>query len=537
MFKKFESITEKKKKFFGKPSLNTIGETPGTYTPPTFVGLFISEWRITNFGQTITLPYNINGFYTGSINWGDGKSTPNDYVNRIHVYSSPGDYRITISGDVTGFEFNNTGDKNRILKIINWGKLRGYNNSNQNMFYGCSNLKIDTVYDVIDLKGISSTSSMFRNCISLTTINNLEDWDLSNVSNTSYMFFSDSLFVGDISNWNVSNVTNMDFMLDSATLFNGNLSNWNVSALTSAVGMLNNCGMSVLNYSNMLIGWSEIPNLQNNVTLGANQIYYSDYSIYARNYLTGATKGWTITNDLRAPFISVWKTTTINELVELPFINTGTYTGRIYWGDGTMSNNMYSQRFHQYSNPGIYTITISGDVKGFRFSNTGNKNKILEIKQWGPLVGTSNSNFAMFYGCSNLVINQVSDILHVSGITSLSSSFRGCTSIGIIKNLESWNLEKVIDMSSLFRDCTNFDQSLGDWNVSAVTNMQQTLTNTKLSVTNYSNTLIGWSSLPTLQTNTFLGANNLKYNTAGSVARNILSSSPYFWNISDSGIV
>lgn len=536
MFKTYESDVKKKKLFFGKLSFDTLQTEPGLASLPNYANIFVSKWVTTTFNETIILPYESNGFYDGTIDWGDGKIVLNNYYNRTHIYEKPGTYQIEISGNVVGFKFNNAGSKNKIVEILNWGKLRGLNNSNLSMFYGCTNLKLNNVSDSLNLIGVNNISSMFRNCTSITTINNINNWDTSSVIYMSNIFNGITNFNQNISNWNFSKVVNMDYMFYSASSFNQDLSNWNVSALTSAVGMLDYCGMNVLNYSNMLIGWSEIPNLQNNVTLGANQIYFSDYSSYARNYLTGATKNWTITNDLRAPFISVWKTTTINEWVELPFVVSGTYTGKIYWGDGTMSNNMYSQRLHQYSNPGIYTITISGDVKGFRFSNTGDKNKILEIKQWGPLVGTSNSNFEMFKGCTNLLLNQVSDIINLSGITNIRSMFQDCNSITQIKNLENWKTDSVQQMQSIFLNDINFNQNIGSWNVSGVTSMYQILKNTGLNSQNYSDTLIGWSSLPILQSGVLLGANNLKYQNIATTARNVLTNT-YSWNITDSGLV
>jgi hypothetical protein len=67
------------------------------------------------------------------------------------------------------------------------------------------------------------------------------------------------------------------------------------------------------------------------------------------------------------PFISVWRTTTPNEVIELPYDPAGIYDGSISWGDGTSSINSYANRRHTYSLPGTYTIIILGRIIGWSF--------------------------------------------------------------------------------------------------------------------------------------------------------------------------
>ena len=76
---------------------------------------FISYWNTSanstgsSDSSSITLP--ITGTYT--VNWGDG--TSNDSV-ASHTYSAPGVYTIIINDSaITGFRFNNVGDKCRCM--------------------------------------------------------------------------------------------------------------------------------------------------------------------------------------------------------------------------------------------------------------------------------------------------------------------------------------------------------------------------------------------------------------------------------------
>ena len=49
------------------------------------------------------------------------------------------------------------------------------------------------------------------------------------------------------------------------------------------------------------------------------------------------------------PFISVFRTTTANESITLPYVSNGTYSGTIDWGDGTVVANTYANRTHTYT--------------------------------------------------------------------------------------------------------------------------------------------------------------------------------------------
>ena len=81
-------------------------------------------------------------------------------------------------------------------------------------------------------------------------------------------------------------------MFDSAQYFNQNIGSWNISSVKTMSNMFTNCGLSIENYSLILIGWSEQISIPSNITLDASISYNLD-AISARNKLINEY-GWTI---------------------------------------------------------------------------------------------------------------------------------------------------------------------------------------------------------------------------------------------------
>ncbi len=179
-------------------------------------------------------------------------------------------------------------------------------------------------------------------------------------------------------------------------------------------------------------------------------------------------------------FISVWNTsksgTTNPDEVQLPLEEFGEYNFTVYWGDGTNATIMkwnQSEVNHTYASEGVYTISITGKIIGWRFHYGGDKDKLLEIKQWGSLrLGNSGG---YFYGCSNLNIT-ATDILDLTGTTDLSFAFRHCSTLDTVPSMNSWDVSNVEDMNFMFFYANKFNQDIGNWDVSSVTTMSSMFT-------------------------------------------------------------
>jgi surface protein len=169
-------------------------------------------------------------------------------------------------------------------------------------------------------------------------------------------------------------------------------------------------------------------------------------------------------------FTTKWTTTAPSESIELPYTGTGTYTGTIYWGDGSTSVNSVANRFHIYATAGTYTVIIRGTCTGWDFNAVGGSTYITSVVNWGQLqLGTDNAGYNFAY-CPNLNLSSVQGILDLTGITNLDNLFDSCISLTTINNINSWNTSAITTMAYMFSECTSFNQALS-FNTSAVENM------------------------------------------------------------------
>ena len=170
-------------------------------------------------------------------------------------------------------------------------------------------------------------------------------------------------------------------------------------------------------------------------------------------------------------FTTTWETTSPNQYITLPYLNTGTYSGTIDWGDGNTSANSYGNQTHQYTTAGTYTVVINGTCTGWNFQIVADsKLKIKSVVHWGQL-RFGNNQGGYFHQCSNLDLSSVSDVLDLTGVSILEGMFWDCLSLTTINNINSWNTSAITDMSFMFWGCAAFNQPLS-FNTAAVTDIQ-----------------------------------------------------------------
>ena len=165
---------------------------------------FISIWRTTTNNETITLPLRDGFDYNFNVDWGDGSVsnlvTSHDDPDATHTYVLAGEHTITISGRMETIYFNDAGDKDKIISILNLGDV-----------------------------GWTSFQGAFKGCLNLESV---AGGVTSEVTNMAYMFYGASLANPDTSNWVTSNVTSIASMFRNATSANPDTSGWNTSNMT-----------------------------------------------------------------------------------------------------------------------------------------------------------------------------------------------------------------------------------------------------------------------------------------------------------------
>lgn len=213
--------------------------------------------------------------------------------------------------------------------------------------------------------------------------------------------------------------------------------------------------------------------------------------------------------------------TSTNTQFAVPTIAGGTYDCIIDWGDGTPNEyiNAYNDSgwTHTFAGgAGTYIVRIKGVFDGWKFNNGGDKEKLLNISQWGCFVMKANNMVQSFYGCVNLTIT-ATDFPDASLVTSMYWTFRSCVSLTEVPNIDKANFALCNQWPATFFGAGSFSQDLSQlditsnvdnlsfmlantvtdfnfgtyWDWSSITNAFNFAVNTTMSTSNYDSALVG----------------------------------------------
>ena len=429
---------------------------------------FISNWNTTFINQTITLPYEPTGFYYGTIDWGDGTITDNTYLNRTHVYTTPGSYTITITGTLVGWSFNFIGDRLKIKGVSQWGCLQlgnlGFN------FAGCSNLNLSSVSDTLNLTGTNNLKSLFGLCSSITTINNLNDWDVSDVTDMSNMFNFCNSFNQPLDSWDVSNVTDMSQMF-RVTSFNQNIGTWDVSNVTQMLSMFQN---SPFNNDGLpsISGWSTSNVTNMSQMFNNNTVFDQPIGAWNVSNVTNMSRMFENATSFNQN-IGSWNVSNVTNMSRM-FQNATSFNQNIgSWNVSNVTNmsqmfinatsfNQPINNWERVSSPDTSTLSNVTNMSSM-FNSASLFNQ--PINNWN----TSNviEMSGMFTGA--ILFNQPIGSWNTSNVTNMASMFNNASQFN--QPIGSWDVSNVTNMASMFRDAELFNQDIGSWDVSNVINM------------------------------------------------------------------
>lgn len=498
------------------------------------------------------LPLVSTGSYNMTVDWGDSSSdviTAYNQAEITHTYASSGTYTIIITGTCKGWQFNNTGDRLKLMDISNFGCL---DLSTNGAFYGCSNLN----FTATDAPIISTTSfeNMFRSSgntpeagqgtlIGSTWYfsfnSDIDHWDVSKVTNMYNCFNSGfsrrGLFNQPLGSWDVSNVTNMTFMFVSQGFYNQNLNDWDTGRVTNMSGMIG----EAVGFRNGATGstpaaltW-DVSNVTTftDFTYSLGHGFDCDISSWNVSKVTSFRRivwacgnfnadigGWQINTtqsvDMNGMFelsttfnqdLSSWNMNKVTSVRNMfngadSFTNGGNPDGLDNWDVSNVTD--FGGCFAGYNTTNL-SCPFNGDISSWNVSKGTNfgsmfRNNTQFNKDIGSWQFTTTSNISMSLMFDNATsfnnggATGIGD-WNTSRVTNMQELFGGDnTTISCKFNqpIGSWNTGNVTNMSYMFRYNTAFNQNIGSWNVSNVTNMQETFRN----ATSFNQNIGSWNT-------------------------------------------
>lgn len=169
---------------------------------------------------------------------------------------------------------------------------------------------------------------------------------------------------------------------------------------------------------------------------------------------------------------------------------------------------------------GVFTIKISETFDTPYFNAGGDKDKLIEISNWGNIVYGSNISVA-YRDCQNCEIT-ANDLPDLSNVTTMQDTFRNMdiltwspivsqlfdnatmlssarftffACLNFNQDLNDLDVSNITNLERFLSFSSSYDHYLGDWQLnSGLTSMAQIFRNTGMSTANYTDTLVGWAN-------------------------------------------
>jgi len=462
----------------------------------------------------IQLPITLASGKSVWIDWGDGQystaNSTNIVVNRIHTYTTPGEYPVRIFGDDFSFGFSissTINDRLKIKSISSWGKIKLGSSS----FNGCSNVTMSGITDIPDLTGVTNLNAMFYGCSKITTVGRMNEWDTSLVTNMSSMFSICTNFNLDISNWNTISVTTMSFMFENASKFNNGF----------ASGVTNQLPWNTINVTNMTSMFQGASAFNSNLGTGTTPWDVSKVTTFSSMFSGASNFNNGDESDVTKSKINNWNIG-------------GSVTGTISMT--SMFNN--ADAFNRaISNWNMTKVTNTSSM----FANTNVFNQ--PLANWERLSSPDTSTMGNVTDMSSMfsssAFNQNIGAWNVSKVTTFANMFNSATAFNNngSSDINNWAINPTaasVSMASMFYEARVFNQSIGNWNVSNVTNMANMFTNARIFNQDISKWNVG--KVTTFDTMFYGNGTTMLFNNGGNSDTNPITLLPGIngWNINTS---
>jgi surface protein len=402
----------------------------------TIKGAFIIKVNTNNAGTTSNKQFKIPGYtgYDYQVDCNNDGVNEEDHATGEYTctYSSAGEHTIAIRGDLYSINFNNQGDRKKLIAVEQWGSIEWQSFSAS--FYGCSNMAI-TARDVPYLYNVRYMSDMFRDATSLNKNEAMAHWDVSNVIYLDNMFNGATHFNQDISGWFTEDVSDMSGMFDGATAFNQDIGEWDTESVTSMSNMFKNATA----FNQDIDDWntSSVRDMSGMFSGAA------DFNKSIGSWDTGSVTDMSDMFNGAIAFnqdIGNWNTSSVRDMSGM-FNNAIVFNQDI--GNWDMTNVVYTDNM---------------------FSGASTFNQ--DIGKWGADFAPGDTS-EMFKNAT--AFNQDIGDWNTSSVDDMSGMFSGAADFN--KSIGSWDTGSVTDMSDMFKGATAFNQDIGNWKTGLVENM------------------------------------------------------------------
>jgi len=299
-------------------------------TPPIIIeNAYIIEVQTDNAGisanNQFAMPLWASGSYNFTVEYnGSIIKTVTSYLDNVITFpDGAGTKIIKLTGMLHDWSFNNTGDKDKMLWIHNWGTGFRFGN-NPSHYMACVNLRVDAI-DIPDLTGQITFVNMFRRT-SIDYIPNINLWPTGLIEQFALMFYNNANLAADfsITGWDTSSGKNFTGMFGFCPNYIGvGMNTLDYSNATSITGLLQGTSfdsniditipnvivassalptISTANYDSFLINLAaQLPNLKTNVNFGASGSKYSAGAAANAKALVESSKSWVFSDGGLAP--------------------------------------------------------------------------------------------------------------------------------------------------------------------------------------------------------------------------------------------
>ena len=440
---------------------------------------FITTWKTDNSGisndDQITISTNsANYAYDYSIDWGDGQSDNQVAGDITHTYATSGTYTVTISGDFPQTYFTDP--------IHHSGPTS-------------DTYKLLSVEQWGDIKWLSAYKA-FNSSENL--VSNASDYpDLRLVNNARSMFYKAKKFNGDTHYWQVSAIKNMQGMFYEASRFNQNIGAWDVSSVTSMGSMF----AFASRFNQDISAWD------------VSSVTYLGNMFFQAGSFNQDIARWDVSSVIDMG--GMFRGSNFNQEIGA-------------WDVASVTNMM--SMFYGASN-------FNQDIGAWNVSSVTNMNSMFndasdfnqDISTWK--IGSVTNMIDMFNRAS--AFNHDIGAWDVSSVTSMKNMFNGASAFN--QNISAWDVSSVTNMRYMFNSASAFNQDIGTWDVRLVNEMDQMFTFSALSTVNYDALLFAWSK-QNVKEGVALSVGRTHYSANSQAARDILTSAPNNWTITDSRI-